>query len=127
MRIERVSYQKVFPLGMYINEKIGVELILNEGEDAMEALAEARKVTHDFFDKNNPEPFVSGVKTILEEPTGDVVIVPKLSSKEKQRLSLINSINSCDKISDLESYKLISKSNPELQTIYDNKLNELNE
>ena len=30
-RFDRVSYQKVFPLGMYINERLGVEMQLDEG------------------------------------------------------------------------------------------------
>ena len=131
MRIEKVSYQKVFPLGMYINEKIGVELVLNEGDDAMEALSEARKVTHEFFDKNNPEPFISGVKIIEEAPQQNIGIkLDKKTQKEQQEDNFIKLINECTEIEKplgVKAYELISNNNPKLKTAYDNKLKKLNE
>lgn len=59
MKVERISYQKIFPLAMYINEKIGVDILINEGDDPMVALAEAKKMVHEFHEKtNDPLPEV---------------------------------------------------------------------
>jgi hypothetical protein len=52
MKIERVSYQKIFPLGQYINEKIGVDILVNDGDDPMELLKKASEMVHEFHSKN---------------------------------------------------------------------------
>lgn len=43
MRITSVQYSRVYSLGNYENEKIGVEVEVPEGDDPQAALAEARK------------------------------------------------------------------------------------
>lgn len=43
MKVKNVSYSKVFPLGGYSNEKIGVEIEVGENENPVEALFEAKK------------------------------------------------------------------------------------
>ena len=55
-KMERVSYQKIFPLGQYINEKIGVDILVNDGEDPMQLLEQARLMVHEFHEKNNGHP-----------------------------------------------------------------------
>lgn len=89
MNITSVSYVKLFPLGMYINEKIGVEVSLEAGEDAMLALDTARNLVHEYHEKNNPIPF-AGVTAIADNPTIPNVQVdkepePKLTKEEKQK------------------------------------------
>lgn len=52
MTIEKVSYHKVFNLGNYSNEKIGVDIVLAPGESVLDAFAEAKKhveKSHKFF------------------------------------------------------------------------------
>jgi len=52
MNIEKVSYHKVFNLGNYSNEKIGVDIVLAPGESVLDAFAEAKKhveKSHQFF------------------------------------------------------------------------------
>lgn len=52
MQIEKISYHKVFNLGNYSNEKIGVDIVLAPGEDPLDAFAEAKKQVekgHRFF------------------------------------------------------------------------------
>lgn len=43
MKIKNVIYHKVFSLGNYENEKIGIELELGEDENPIDALFEAKK------------------------------------------------------------------------------------
>lgn len=52
MKITEISYEKVFNLGNYSNEKIGVRVQLAEGESPLDAFAEAKKQvekSHLFF------------------------------------------------------------------------------
>lgn len=42
MKIKTITYQKVFSLGNYENEKIGVEIELAENEDPQKAIQDAR-------------------------------------------------------------------------------------
>jgi hypothetical protein len=45
--------------------------------------------------------------------------------KEQQSKNIIRDINSCVELNVLESYRLIAKTNEEIQSAYDNKLKEL--
>jgi len=52
MEIQTVVYHKVFNLGNYSNEKIGIEMKLSPGENPIDAFAEAKKIvekSHCFF------------------------------------------------------------------------------
>jgi hypothetical protein len=52
MHLDKISYEKCFPLGGYSNEKIGVSVTIAPGEDPLEAFAEAKKQvekSHKFF------------------------------------------------------------------------------
>lgn len=42
MKVSNISYSKVFSLGNYENEKLGVEIELNDGDDVQKAIQEAR-------------------------------------------------------------------------------------
>lgn len=43
MNVKNVIYQKVFSLGNYENEKIGIEIEVSENENPIDALFEAKK------------------------------------------------------------------------------------
>lgn len=43
MKFDKIYYQRIFPLGPYINERIGVEILIEDGESPEAALAEAKK------------------------------------------------------------------------------------
>lgn len=52
MEITQISYHKVFNLGNYSNEKIGVDIKIGPGENPLDAFAEAKKLvekSHRFF------------------------------------------------------------------------------
>jgi hypothetical protein len=56
MHISKVTYSQLFPVGLYLNERVGVEIDVNPGEDAMKALEIAKALTVDFNKKNSPQP-----------------------------------------------------------------------
>lgn len=52
MKIQTIQYHKVFNLGNFSNEKIGVDVVIGEGEDVLDAFAQAKKLvekSHKFF------------------------------------------------------------------------------
>lgn len=122
MNITSVSYVKLFPLGMYINEKIGVEVSLEAGEDAMLALDTARNLVHEYHEKNNPIPF-AGVTAIADNPTIPNVQVDKepptkLTKEEKQK-KYITDTTTIEGADGLKSFALLVSKNPHLQETYD--------
>jgi hypothetical protein len=119
--IKTVSYQKLFPLGMYCNERIGVEVELGDNQDPMKALEEAKRLTEEFHKQSNPEIYNN-----VDEETPVLAMIKK---EEKKNLStqdrLIVDISTCTELKVLESYKLLSKKYPEIQDAYDKKYAEL--
>lgn len=111
--IKTVSYSKLFPLGMYTNEKIGVELELDPNENPMEVLETARTLVHDYHFQANKELYEQRGTQIREiEPA-----LPKRSAME----AIIADINTCTEIKVLESYRLIAAGTKEIQEAYDTK------
>ena len=130
MKIDKVSYQKTFNLGNYSSERIGVDILLNEGEDAKEALATAKQLVTEYHKENNPqiyeeqeegiligEPFRNSTQ-IVQQPAAPI---PKLSQEE----TIIRDIHTCTELKTLQAYKLIAKNNPKIQEHYTAKLSEL--
>lgn len=114
MHIDRVVYHKTFNLGMYQSERIGVEIVLNEGEDEKEALTLAKKTVEEYHQANLPPE---------EECRGFVVKdVPGQSQRPKdQKQALIYDIDSCTELTVLESYRLLANAYPEIKEAYDQK------
>lgn len=46
MTIKTITYTKVFPLAAYVNEKIGVEVEVNEGENPTELFSQAKSLVN---------------------------------------------------------------------------------
>ena len=122
MKIDRISYQKTFNIGSYQSERIGVEIELNSGEDAKEALSTAKALVHEFYMEGIPQQ----VET--HSVVADNIIVPivdikadeppptKLTKEEQQKKYLTD----CTTIEELNTFKLLVKNNPHLQETFDN-------
>jgi hypothetical protein len=54
MKIRTISYQKVFPLASYVNEKIGIEIELDEHDDWNEAFDDAKELVNNWGTKLEP-------------------------------------------------------------------------
>jgi len=115
--ISTVSYQKTFNLGMYQSERIHVELTLNEGENATEALDTARNLVEEYHRKTTPvEPYEMMCTKVV-----DIQKDKPLSTRD----AVINGIQTCTEVKVLESYKLLCGVDTELKHIYETKLKEL--
>jgi len=119
MTINQVSYQKTFNLGNYSSERIGVEMVLNEGEDAKEALNTAKELVEEYHKDNDrqAEDFFPMAQSypISELP---VIQVDKGPSLEDQ-------IRSCTELKVLKIYESFTKGNPILQEAYNQTMKSL--
>ena len=121
MHIQVINYQKTFNLGNYSSERIGVEVAINPGESAKDALDTARGLVEEYHIEN-----VKRQKELLEYlgvgyEEGHTEIIPSQSPKtlvEKTKYF----IDQCKNETELKAWELMSKSKPELLEYYNNKL-----
>ena len=86
MKVTSLQYHKVFNLGNYSNEKIGIEINLEENENPQVVLDEARR----FVELNSPDfrAKIEKAQRIIEHPEhynyGEVEDAKKLLSEFEQ-------------------------------------------
>jgi len=68
MTIKNVTYHKVFSLGNYENEKIGIEIEVGEGENPVDVLFEAKKYVEKSHLFNQELPKYKRAKDIAADP-----------------------------------------------------------
>jgi predicted RNase H-like HicB family nuclease len=95
MKVEKVLYQRIFPLSPYVNEKVGIEIIVEDGESASECL-DAAKETVEAWHKSNIPPQETYDAPIPEEslPVIDV-----------QDIHTVDKIEDCTTLEELASFK----------------------
>lgn len=125
-QFERITYQRVFNLGNYESIRIGADVLINPGEDAKQALNEAKEFVEQWRKENNAYHFA--------DTTPDIPIIPKQEKVNNDFVkeyynavtqTIDEQIKSCANLKVLESYKFIVKGKPDLETIYQSKLKEL--
>jgi hypothetical protein len=117
MRISTVSYTKVYPLGQYTNEKICVELVVEKGDNAKQALQEAKSLADEFHREN-----LKNIPEIgFEEPAEIIQTQSPKSLAEKTK----EFINDCTTVEELKAWEFMAKTKVELKEYYDNKLLQL--
>jgi len=118
MHIQTINYQKTFNLGNYSSERIGIEIAINAGEDAKEALETAKQLVEEFHAEQNLQKSVSNPH---EEP----VQVIKTQSPKTLAEKTKHFIDLCKNKQELKTWELMCKSNPELKEYYDQQLTSL--
>lgn len=115
MKIKTINYQKVFPLGQFVNERLGVEVEISESENPIEVYKEVKKIIEDAHRAMNPQLEYDVVAASTDQPPHE----------ERRIGNIIDDINSCENLKVLETYKFIAKQKPEFQEAYDEKFREL--
>lgn len=135
MNIERITYQRTFNLGNYESLKIGADVLINPGEDAKQALNEAKEFVEQWHKEN------SNVSNYADH-TPEIPIIPKEMREKGNTLGrqlssdigkiaesappIDEQIKSCTSKAVLKAvYEKIVKGKPELEEIYQAKLKEL--
>jgi len=117
MQINQVSYQKTFNLGNYSSERIGVEILLNEGEDAKEALNTAKALVEEYHKQTNDFPMPFHTVTNVDQPLPEIQ-VDRGPTLEQQ-------IRSCTELKVLKIYESMVKKDPVLQEAYNQTMKSL--
>lgn len=119
MTLTNISYQRVYPLGSYSTERIGLEATLDEGENPQTALEHLKTMVEELHQetlKSLPTDDFRGthVRDVVEEP------VDKIQSWKTV-------ISMCTSITALERFKpqVDRENNQELTEAYNNKLKQL--
>lgn len=119
MKLSQISYQRVYPLGSYSTERIGLEATLDEGENPETALSHLKILVEELHQetlKSLPTDDFRGthVRNVVEEP------VDKIQSWKTV-------ISMCTSITALERFKpqVDRENNQELTEAYNNKLQSL--
>ena len=123
MHISKIYIQDNFIPNINIDQfrrkVFGMEITIKEGEDVGQAISEAETHIANYI-KANTVPMDDECRGVKIRD-----IAPE-ESRLSATQSIINDINTCKEVKVLESYRLIAKSNHEIQTAYDNKLKLLN-
>jgi len=115
MKLSQISYQRVYPLGSYSTERIGLEATLDEGENPQTALEHLKTMVEELHQetlKSLPTDDFRGthVRNVVEEPVDSV-------NKVLEAIRLCNEIEGNGEFS-LRTYWLISKGNLVLSQAY---------
>jgi hypothetical protein len=121
MEIKMVSYQEIFNLGNYCSQRIGVEVAVNLGEDAKQALEVARNLVHEYHQQTAPEEIQRG--TVIRDLKPEQPMTNE-TRKEQQISGFMEAINTVTSLKSLEIFKKLveRENNPQLTEAYDNKL-----
>jgi hypothetical protein len=125
MKFTELYYEKVFPIAPYVNEKIGVRMSIEEGEDAKAAIETAREFAEECFNEKYGD-LAQRINISFDEPPPTPVVIKETPPPEEQRIAdIIAQMNTCKEIKVLETYRFMVKKEPKLQEAYDLKHKEL--
>lgn len=110
MNITSITYRKNFPVSQFIFETIGVEVMVNDGEDPEKILSEAKQ-----WVENHHVPMESMMGTQVR----DIEVEPKSKIS-----SFVEAINSSSTLKGVEIFRpLVTRENiPELTEVFENKI-----
>ena len=96
MQITKITYSKRFPYAPFLNELIGFDADIEEGENIQEAIQKLREQAEQSFTTAHP--------TIVLKP-----LVEQVLSKEEITEGNIKAIMDCKTLEELETCKLLCK------------------
>ena len=118
MKVKTISYAKVFPIAPYENQKIGVEIELDETDGFDETFEYAKELVHKWA-----RPTLTDAKTI-EWKTDFQAPAPLQSIDPKKRDETEIAIDNCFLVEDLYKLKDAAIANG-IVSHYERKLNHL--
>jgi hypothetical protein len=115
MEIRTINYQKTFNLGNYQSERIGVEIVLEQGESANKAIDLAKQFVEECHLNNNQK-----VQALQHEE--EPIELIKTQSPQTLIERTMSFIDACKNEGELKAFEFMSKTKPELKSYYDKKL-----
>ncbi len=123
MNVSKVYYQRNFRIGDFQYETIGIGIDVNVGEDAHAAMEEAKRLVLEYnAEQNHPTPHIVE-RTIPDE------LLPVMQVKDYIIATdfkvVIDEINKCETIQQLDEWNVISKGNHEARMVFASKAAQL--
>jgi len=78
MSYHKVIYEKLFPYAPYLNERIGIEILVETGQSPYDALQNAKDIVDQFYKLNAPQQPIPETHSIV----ADNQIVPIVQVEE---------------------------------------------
>lgn len=130
MKVTSINYQKVFPLGQYINERIGVEIQVDENDNPDECLIAAKSMVERFHKEKNPylyqDQTPTTVFTVPENwQPGLHVTAPEKLTPDQETENLISEIENATPDTIL-SFRLPAARNQRTMGAFNRKKKQLN-
>lgn len=118
MKYTKVTYQKAFVIGPYLQEKVGIEIDISDSQyTPEEALSQARNVVETWHIANNPQVHSDNGQYNPLNPDSHLPIIT--STIEEHQIGLTTeSLTSCNDLTTLDSYRLLIKGKPDLEEAY---------
>jgi hypothetical protein len=118
MKIDRIklSMEIISPSG---NKWAGMEAQVDDAESPIKGLTTLQNIIVEWSSRAG-DPISLG--------KAEVEILPEIQTEKAVATTiefLIQDINACNNLNDLESYRWLTKSQPQLQEVYDKRLKEL--
>jgi len=127
MKITTLTYQQTFPTGQFMNVKLGMEVSLEESDSqpVEETYKRMKELTEKAFREMYPEP--NGWLVSENYPLG--VIDTTLPEADRQLSNTIEALSadimSCNDLKTIDSYRLLVKTKPELEEVFNKRRAEL--
>jgi hypothetical protein len=120
MKIEKVTYQKAFVVGPYLQERIGIEIQLDDADTPQYVLNQAKAIVEGWHKEANPHLFVEGGPLAIG-PMG----VQHVGEKKTPTEIILEGIGTCTDLTVLKSYSLMATREEITKKAYDQKFEEL--
>lgn len=131
MIVEKISLLVPFvddQYGTYLQKKVTMEIILQEGdtpEKALDYVLETVTAWNESIKKIHPKEPPLDLTGIPMYLASQVIRSEKTIPEDQRIQSLVDDIYSCREVIVLNSYKLLAKTHPALQQAYDEMLKKL--
>ena len=122
MTISKIYYQRNFRIGDFQYETIGIGIDLNEGENAHEALEEAKRLVIEYnAEQNHPVPHIQ--ESTVPQPLPEIRVDKK--AIEVNYEVVIEEINKCTTIKELDEWNMIARGNKDAGMAFAKKAAEI--
>jgi hypothetical protein len=109
MIIDRIQYQKVYPLGSYTTERIGLEASLDEGENPEEALNKLKVIVDTLHAETLTQLDLYRGTQVVDIPEQPISNEDK---KKQQLMGFVEAITTCTSLKALQIFeKLVEREN----------------
>lgn len=126
MKLYKATFEQIYSTGHpYLNQRLGGEILLEEGETLEDAWVKLKREADAMHRKFTPGLYIENTMTGEITRASDSFFPPEPITVDRTIGVTVADIESCESIAMLQTYKFIVKGKPELIQAYDSKMKEL--